>query len=352
MTLLILLAVSFTVYLIFALLPYDPAALTCGKNCNDPGIIEANRIRLGYDKPFWEQYWQFLVGLFAGRNFGTGAAAIYCAAPAFGYSFQLHSCVTDALADALPVTIYLAIGSLVLWLVVGVGLGIVSAKFKGKIWDSLSTAFVLVGTSLPTFLTGLMLIIFLVVKLPWSPFPIDGYTAPQDDFGGFILSMILPCVTLAFAYAAIYTRFVRSQIIEISSEDYIRTARAKGLSEGVILGKHTLRAALAPIATLAGLDFAGLLGGAILTEAVFNLPGMGRLSLKAVTDIDLPVIVATTIVAAAIVVIMNLILDIAYAFIDPRVRVYTFCSRSKSRVRYPQWSSESCRWSIFRSSTG
>ena len=126
---------------------------------------------------------------------------------------------------------------------------------------------------------------------------------------------------MAFAYAAIYTRFVRSQILEISTEDFIRTARAKGLSDGVILGKHTMRAALAPIVTMAGLDFAGLLGGAILTEAVFNLPGMGRLSLGAVVDIDLPVIVGTTILAAAIVVVMNMILDIVYAFIDPRVRV-------------------------------
>lgn len=320
-TLIILLAVSFTVYVIFSLLPFDPAALTCGKNCNDPGIIAANRVRLGYDKPFWEQFWMFLVGLFAGRTFGEGAAAIFCAAPSFGYSFQLHSCVTDLLGDAMPVTIYLAVGALVLWMIVGVGLGIVSAKFRGKIWDTLSTAFVLVGTSLPTFLTGLMLIIFLVVKAPWSPFPADGYTAPDEDFGQFLLSMVLPWITLAFAFAAIYTRFVRSQILEISTEDYIRTARAKGLSDRRILGKHTLRAALAPIVTMAGLDFAGLLGGAILTEAVFNLPGMGRLSLKAVLDIDLPVIVATTIVAAAIVVIMNMLLDIAYAFIDPRVRV-------------------------------
>ena len=321
LTLIILLAVSFAVYVIFSLLPYDPAALTCGKNCNDPGIIEANRVRLGYDKPFWEQYWLFLSGLFVGRNFGTGAAAIFCPAPSFGYSFQQHACVTNLLGDALPVTVYLAVGALILWLIVGVGLGIVSAKFRGKIWDTLSTAFVLVGTSLPTFLTGLMLIIFMVIKWDGSPFPSDGYTAPDEDFGQFILSMILPWITLAFAFAAIYTRFVRSQVLEISTEDYIRTAKAKGLSDGKILGKHTLRAALAPIVTMAGLDFAGLLGGAILTEAVFNLPGMGRLSLKAVVDIDLPVIVATTILAAAIVVVMNMILDIAYAFIDPRVRV-------------------------------
>ncbi|CAB4555862.1 unannotated protein [freshwater metagenome] len=133
--------------------------------------------------------------------------------------------------------------------------------------------------------------------------------------------MILPWITLAFAYAALYTRFVRNSVIETLSEDFIRTARAKGLSEKVILRKHTLRAALAPLTTMAGLDFAGLLGGAILTEAVFNLPGLGRLSLGAVIDFDLPIIVATTILAASIVITMNLVVDVLYAFIDPRVRV-------------------------------
>jgi peptide/nickel transport system permease protein len=167
----------------------------------------------------------------------------------------------------------------------------------------------------------LVLIVFLVIKADWSPFPAGGYTGPDEDFGGWLLSMVLPWITLAFAYSAIYTRFVRSQILEISTEDYIRTAKAKGLGERTILFKHTMRAALAPIVTMAGLDFAGLLGGAILTEAVFNLPGMGRLSLGAVVDIDLPVIVATTILAATIVVVINMILDIVYAFLDPRVRV-------------------------------
>ncbi len=320
-TFLILLAVSFAVYLIFAFLPFDPASLTCGKNCNDPGIIEANRVRLGYDKPFYEQYWIFLVGLFAGRNYGEGAAAIHCAAPSFGYSFQQHACVTDLLGDALPVTLALAIGALVLWLVLGIGLGVLSARFRGRFLDTASTIFVLIGTSLPTFLTGLMLIIFVVIKWHILPFPAGGYKSPFEDPLGWLNMMILPWITLAFAYAALYTRFVRSQVIETSTEDFIRTARAKGLSERVILGKHTLRAALAPIATMAGLDFAGLMGGAILTEAVFNLPGLGRLSLGAVLDYDLPIIVATTLLAAAIVVFMNLVLDLVYAFIDPRVRV-------------------------------
>jgi peptide/nickel transport system permease protein len=317
----ILLAASFAVYVIFAFLPFDPAALTCGKNCNDPGIIEANRRRLGYDLPFFTQYFLFLKGLFVGRTFGEGAAMINCPAPSLGYSFQQHSCVTNLIGEALPVTFSLAIGAIVMWLALGIGLGILAARFRGRIVDRLSTIFVLIGTSLPTFLTGLLLLVFVVIRWGLIPFPSGNYTSFFENPFEWAQILFLPWLTLAFAYAALYTRFVRSSVIDTSNEDYIRTARAKGLSEGVILGKHTLRAALAPIATMAGLDFAGLLGGAILTESVFNLPGLGRLAISAVTKYDLPIIVATTLLAAFIVVIMNLIVDILYAYIDPRVRV-------------------------------
>ena len=320
-SLLILLTVSFAVYVIFAFLPFDPAALTCGKNCNDPGIIEANRHRLGYDLPFFTQYFLFLKGLFFGRSFGEGAALINCPAPSLGYSFQQHACVTNLIGEALPVTFSLAIGAIVMWLALGIGLGIIAARFRGRIVDQLSTIFVLIGTSLPTFLTGLLLMVFVVIRWHLIPFPSGNYTPFLENPFEWAQILFLPWLTLAFAYAALYTRFVRSSVIDTSNEDYIRTARAKGLSESVILGKHTLRAALAPIATMAGLDFAGLLGGAILTESVFNLPGLGRLAISAVVKYDLPIIVATTLLAAFIVVVMNLIVDILYAYIDPRVRV-------------------------------
>jgi len=320
-SLLILLTVSFAVYVIFAFLPFDPAALTCGKNCNDPGIIEANRHRLGYDLPFFTQYFLFLKGLFLGRSFGEGAAMINCPAPSLGYSFQQHACVTNLIGEALPVTFSLAIGAIFMWLALGIGLGILAARFRGRIVDQLSTIFVLIGTSLPTFLTGLLLMVFVVIRWHLIPFPSGNYTSFLENPFEWAQILFLPWLTLAFAYAALYTRFVRSSVIDTSNEDYIRTARAKGLSESVILGKHTLRAALAPIATMAGLDFAGLLGGAILTESVFNLPGLGRLAISAVVKYDLPIIVATTLLAAFIVVIMNLIVDILYAYIDPRVRV-------------------------------
>jgi len=321
-TILVLTLVSMSVFLIFAVLPMDPAALTCGKACS-PAVIEGNRHRLGLDVPVQVQYGRFVKGLFVGRDYGDGAAAFHCPAPAFGYSFNRHECVTQLVGEAFPVTLSLAIGAFILWISVGVGLGILAARKKNEWQDRLATAFVLVGTSLPTFISGILILIFVALKFGLvNPIEMGRWVSPYDDPVGWFKTFIFPWITLALLYAATYTRFTRSNVIETSSEDYIRTARAKGLSEQDILRKHTLRAALAPIITLAGLDFAGLLGGAIITEGIFNLPGLGRLSIRAVLrDYDLPTILATTILAASFVVIANLLVDIAYAYLDPRVRV-------------------------------
>lgn len=315
-----LLVVSFAVYVIFAILPFDPAALTCGQKCNDI-VVEANRIRLGYDKPLLVQYWLFLSGIFFGRSYGVGQAAFVCPAPSLGYSFNENACVTDLLKDTLPITVTLALGALILWLIVGVTLGVIAAKFRGRAPDTASSVFVLLGTSLPTFVTGLVLLIWVSIKWKLVPLTLTGYVSFLDNPVGALKYFILPWVTLAIAYAALYTRFTRASVLETLSEDYVRTARAKGLDERTILFKHTLRAVLAPITTLAGLDFAGLIGGAIITETIFNLPGLGRLTLRSVNEFDLSVVVATTILAAGVVIVMNLIVDMFYAVLDPRVRV-------------------------------
>ena len=321
-TAVILTLVSMSVFVIFAVLPMDPARLTCGKACF-PAVVEANRHRLGLDVPVQVQYGRFVKGLFVGREYGEGQAKIECPAPAFGYSFNRHECVTTLLKEAFPVTFSLAIGAFTIWLLIGITLGVVAARKKGKWQDRSSTAFVLIGTSLPTFISGLLILLFVALKFNLlNPLDMGKWVSPFENPAKWFNVFIFPWLTLALAYAASYTRFTRSNVLETTNEDYIRTARAKGLSEKVILRKHTLRAALAPIVTLAGLDFAGLLGGAIITEGIFNLPGLGRLSIRAVlNDYDLPTIVATTILAASFVVIMNLIVDIAYAYIDPRVRV-------------------------------
>jgi peptide/nickel transport system permease protein len=314
----LLLAVSIFTYLIFAMLPADPAALTCGKNCK-PDIIEANRIRLGYDKSLVEQYWLFLKGIFVGRDYGTGATAFSCPAPSLGYSFGQHDCVTTLIGKTFPVTAYLSLGAFVLWMFFGISLGSIAALKKGKWQDRLATGFSAVGVSLPTFYIGLLVLFSVVIWLQILPFP--SYESPFDDPMKFLSTMILPWLVLAVLSAASYTRLTRNGMLEAMNEDFVRLGVAKGLKQRVILRKYVMRQALVPIVTIAGLDFAGLLGGAIITESVFSLPGMGRMSIRAVVDSDLPVLVGTTMVAAVFIVLANVVVDIAYGFLDPRVRV-------------------------------
>jgi len=315
-----ILIVSAVVFAIFSYLPFDPASLTCGQRCT-PQIIAGNRIKLGFDKPVYEQFWLFISGIFAGRTYGTGQAAFSCPAPSFGYSFNENACVTDMIKEAMPITVNLAVGALIIWLIIGVGLGVLAAKFKNRWPDTSSSVFVLLGTSLPTFVTGLALLIWVSIKWKIIPMSLDGYVSVLNNPGRWFMYFILPWITLAIAYAALYTRFTRAAVLDTLGEDYIRTARAKGVKEGTVLFKHTLRAVLAPIITLAGLDFAGLIGGAIITETIFNLPGLGRLTLRSTYEFDLPVVLATTILAAVVVIVMNLIVDMLYAVLDPRVRI-------------------------------
>ena len=315
---LMLTILSIITFLLFNAVPTDPARLTCGKTCT-PDIVAANRIRLGLDQPLYVQYIDWIKGIFVGRTFGSGSATFECSAPCLGYSFRNGEEVTTMIVDALPVTLYLALGAFVLWMLVGISAGIAAAKHHGKWQDRTIMSVSLVGYSLPVFFIGLLLLIFVIVR--WNLLPYPDYESPFDDPVAFFQTMLLPWVTLAILYAAYYARLTRSQMLETMGEDYIRTARAKGLSERVVFRKHAFRAGLTPIVTSAGLDLAGLLGGAIITESVFSLPGMGKMSIRAVVESDLPVLVGTTMVAAVFIVVANVIVDIAYGYLDPRVRV-------------------------------
>ena len=314
----LLIAVSIFTYFLFALLPTDPAALSCGTHCK-PETILANRVRLGYDKSTFEQYWLFLKGIFVGRDYGVGSAAFSCPAPSLGYSFNQHECVTTLIASTFPVTAYLSIGAFVLWMIIGIGVGAIAALNKGKWQDRVATAFAAIGVSLPTFYFGLLALFSIVIWFQILPFP--SYESPFDNFPAFVTAMILPWLVLAVISAASYTRLTRNGMLEAMNEDFVRLGVAKGLRQRVILRRYVMRQALIPIVTIAGLDFAGLLGGAIITESVFSLPGMGRMSIRAVVDSDLPVLVGTTMVAAVFIVMANVIVDIAYGFLDPRVRM-------------------------------
>jgi peptide/nickel transport system permease protein len=266
-----------------------------------------------------EQYWLFLKGIFAGRDYGTGAAAFSCGAPSLGYSFGQHECVTTLIAQTFPVTAYLSIGAFVLWMLIGISSGAVAALHKGKWQDRAASIFTSIGVSLPTFYIGLLVLFSVVIWLQILPFP--SYESPFVNFPTFLRTMILPWLVLAVLSAASYTRLTRNGMLEAMNEDFVRLGVAKGLTTRIILRRYVMRQALVPIVTIAGLDFAGLLGGAIITESVFSLPGMGKMSIRAVVESDLPVLVGTTMVAAVFIVLANVLVDIAYGYLDPRVRV-------------------------------
>jgi peptide/nickel transport system permease protein len=317
LTLLFLL--SLTVFFLFSILPGDPARLTCGRACT-PAVIEANRHRLGLDEPPVTQYVKFVTGIFAGRVYSPDSPEpIHCDAPCLGYSFARQEQVMSLITRAAPVTFFLAVGAFVLWIFVGLSLGIFAALNRGRWGDRLIMGISLFGYSMPSFFIGLVLLFFVVIKWQFLPFP--SYISPWENPFQFFQTMLLPWIVLAVLYAAYYIRLTRNQVLEVLSDDYVRTARAKGLPERTVVVKHALRAGLTPIVTSAGLDLAGLLGGAIISESIFSLPGIGSLAVNSITDSDLPLITGITILTAGIIIFANLVVDLLYAVVDPRVRV-------------------------------
>jgi len=314
----LLVVISAVTFVLFFAGSVNPAGLSCGKACT-PQLVASIEQKLGIDKPIYVQYGQFIKGIFVGREFGEGTQINQCPAPCFGYSFKDDRSVTDMLVERLPVTLSLAVGAFVIWLVVGVSVGVLSALKRGSLLDRLVMLLALAAVSLPAFFTGLMILTFVVIK--WGIFDTPAYTPFTDNPFVWAENLILPWITLAMLFAALYARLTRANMIETMGEDYIRTARAKGLAERKVIFKHGLRAALTPIITIAGLDLGSLLGGAVLTETVYNFQGLGRLTVQAATEFDLPVLVGVTVVAAFFIVLLNLIVDVLYAVVDPKVRL-------------------------------
>ncbi|MGW1496536.1 ABC transporter permease [Streptomyces sp. NBC_00191] len=283
-----------------------------------PEALAAVQKNLGFDQPLYTQYWQFVRGIFAGRTFHYGPDASYCPVPCFGYSFKSHLPVWPQITERIPVTLSLAVGAAIIWLVSGVSIGVLSALKRGSIFDRLSMGIALAGVSLPIFFTALVSLALFSYK--WPIFPNLQYVPFTSDPLMWAKNLVLPWVTLAFLYSALYARLTRAGMLETMSEDYIRTARAKGLSERTVVVKHGLRSALTPIITIFGLDIGLLLGGAVLTETAFSLPGVGQYAVQAITDNDLPKIMAVTTLAAFFIVVANLVVDVLYVAVDPRVR--------------------------------
>jgi len=305
----LLLVVSFITFLMFVVLPSaDPALLRAGRNPS-PEVVKAIRENLGLDKPWYVQYGIYIRDLVLHFD--------------FGYSYQNNIAVKETIFDRLPATISLAIGGAVVWLLIGIPVGIISAIYRGTIIDRLAMGGALIAISAPVYWVGLVSI-YLFSKDLGKVAPIfqgsGQYTPFTTNPVQWASALILPWIVLATAFAAIYARFLRANLLDVMGEDYIRTARAKGLRERRVVFKHGLRSAITPIVTIFGLDLGILLGGAILTETVFNIPGIGRLAYDAIQKSDLPIVQGTVLIAALAVILANLVVDIIYAFLDPRVR--------------------------------
>jgi peptide/nickel transport system permease protein len=318
-TLLVVTAVTFAVFfMVPKLTGSDPALLYIGKT-SDPAAIQGIRVKMGLNDPIPVQYGKFLKGLVVGRDYDNGPDVTHCPAPCLGYSFKTEQAVTPLLLNDLPVTFSLALGAAILWLIMGVLTGVISALRRGTILDRAVMTGALAGVSLPVYFTGLLSSAVFVYWLGWLP---EGNYVPiNQNPGEWFVQLLLPWITLAFLFAATYARLTRANMLETLGEDYVRTARAKGLPERVVIGKHALRSGLTPIVTIFGLDLGALLGGAILTENVFNLRGLGWQALSAIKGNDLPVILGVTLIAAFFIVFANLVVDLVYGLIDPRVRL-------------------------------
>ncbi|MDP9182762.1 MAG: ABC transporter permease [Actinomycetota bacterium] len=287
---------------------------------SDPATLPAIKAKLGLDKPITTQYGLFLKGIFVGRDYSSGPSVNHCPAPCLGYSFATEEPVLKLLKDKLPVTFSLALGAAILWLVSGVSIGVLSALRRGSLFDRAAMTVALAGVSMPVYFTGLVGLSLLTFGPSWLRiFPEVGYSPFHDNPLRWAQQLLLPWIVLAFLYSALYARLTRGSMLETMGEDFIRTARAKGLTERRVIGKHGLRAALTPIVTIFGLDLGSLLGGAVLTENVFSLQGVGQLSIDAIVSNDLPVILGTVLLAALFIVVANLVVDIVYALIDPKV---------------------------------
>jgi len=318
---LLLIVVSMATFSIFFLAPKlvgtNPATLFCGRVCNDEGIAAVEK-KLGLDQPIYVQYGSYLKGIVAGRQLDNGPDKTTCSVPCLGYSFKSDRAVWPLLLDRLPITLSIAVGAAVLWLVSGVLIGVLSALRRGTFFDRAAMTIALAGVSLPVYFTGLLASSVFVYSL--KILPAATYVPITMNPLRWAQGLVLPWVCLAFLYSAIYARLTRAGMLETMGEDYVRTARAKGLRERTVVRRHGMRAALTPIVTVFGLDLGGLLGGAVLTETVFGLPGIGKTAVEAIGQQDLPIILGVTLFAGFFIIIANLVVDVLYAYVDPRVR--------------------------------
>ena len=299
--------VTIATFVLFFVAPQDPARLLAGKNTTAAQIASINH-RLGLDQPLIVQYWHYLdrlVHFNLGTSYFTGAS------------------VNTILKQDLPPTLSVMVGGAVLWLIVGISVGILSATRARSVLDRIATTGVLIGITFPTFVVGLLLLLIVFKPLNQAGFHWiqTGYEGPTQSIVGWLGHMILPWITIAAVSAATYTRLTRGALLDTLGEDYIRTARSKGLSERRVLYRHAVRAALTPVVSQLGVDIGTLAGGAVVTEQVFSLGGIGAQSVSSIFNGDAPVVLGVVLVAALFVVIANIVVDALYSVLDPRVKL-------------------------------
>ena len=305
------LAVTIVAYILFFIIPADPARQFAGKGAT-PETVEKARHYLGLDKPIYSQYFTFLRRLVVHQD--------------LGHSWYNRESVNQIIADAAPVTASLVVGGAIFWLTLAIPIGVLSAVRRGSLLDRGSTSFVLIGISAHPVWIGLIFAYFIGYR--WHLTPITGYAdvfnPPPGQPGGpvqWAYHMLLPWLTFMILYTALYVRMIRANVIETLNQDYVRTARAKGGSEWTVMRRHVLRNVMLPIVTILGMDIGLALGGAIFTETVYSLPGLGRTSVQALQNYDVPTVLGVIVFATIVIITFNLVIDILYAWIDPRIRL-------------------------------
>ncbi|WMD04000.1 ABC transporter permease [Streptomyces sp. FXY-T5] len=311
-----LLAISVIVYVVFYATPGNVAQITCGPRCSPEQVHQVAR-QLNLDDPLFVRYGHFLQGLVAGQDYSTGTSVQHCSAPCLGLSYQSDQQVTQLILAKLSVSLSLVAGAMVLWLILGVGTGVLSAWRRGRFSERVLTGLTLAGTATPVFVIGLVLMIVVCGELQLLPFP--QYVALTDDPEQWAWNLLLPWLSLALIEAAAFARLTRASMLETLAEDHIRTFRAYGVGERSIVGRHALRGAFAPVIALNANNVGSAIGGAVLTETLFGLPGIGQELVLAVKVVDLPVVVGMVLVIGFFVVLANAVADVLYAVADRRV---------------------------------
>jgi len=311
-----LFALSVIIYVVFYVTPGDVAQITCGPRCS-PAQVQQVSAQLHLDDPLYARYWHFLQGIVAGQDYSTGTSVQHCSAPCLGLSYQSDQQVLTLILAKLPVTASLALGSMVLWLVIGVGTGVLSVWRRGRLTERVLTTVTLAGMSTPVFVIGLVLMIVVCGQLELLPFP--QYVPFTEDPEQWAWNLLLPWLSLALIESATYARITRAAMLETLAEDHVRTFRAYGVGERAVIGRHALRGALAPLIAVNANNIGVLFGGAVLTETLFGLPGIGREMVEAVKVVDLPVVVGMVLVTGFFVVLANAVADVLYALADRRV---------------------------------